>query len=121
MKITNLILPAAIIGVAYYFYQKNNNSNDISNIPYVASAIGNTVPQKASESLFVKNPVTEAIRTSGTTPTPTIKPSFLREKTTSNIAKITGIKEVTNTMGVTAEVSKALKGTISPLTGKVRI
>lgn len=123
MKLTDAILPIAAIGIVAYFVMKNKSQDD-SFVPSAVPFVQPVNEAKPSEQLFVKNPVTEAIRTAGTTKTPsTSKPSYKHEFLQKSVANsLSGvIPKITNTMTVSKEVANALKGTVSPLTGKVRI
>lgn len=112
MKTTNLLLIGGLAVGSYFL---------IKSITSPGGSAGESLPAADQATNILNSQKIALIKSGQTTPTPTMTPSKKIETTTKAIQKSTGIKYVTNTMPVTKSVTNALKGTISPLTGKLRV
>jgi hypothetical protein len=115
-------IPSGTTSVKVSAYSEDSGKNGSKMTPAIVSVVVPLNPiNTPQENMSIVKQTQTLISKGQTTPTPTSKPSGVSVKTTSSISKSTGIKVVTNTMPVTQSVTNALRGTISPLTGKLRI
>jgi len=119
MKFGKLLLWGGIAAAAIYLF--SNPSNSAVKPSAAAAAAVAKPPVKVYENPAANITPKEALKSSQVTKTPSTTPSKTVIPTTSYIKATTGISTVRNTMGVTASVASALRGTISPLTGKLRV